>query len=274
MNRVDTKKVAKEWGVSIRSAQNWVKAGRPVESPLKMANQILADGLGSAKAKSRAHELLAQHEGLVPGKGREGDDSREAAAPLFDLGPGLKIGDVDAEDVDLRSTAVWCLAKAKECAGMSPVDMGGFTYWHERYLKTEKAIRDGELHAKRMGLDEGQIITRQEFERLLFAMGFWMLRGVDVDLKGLAPKLVGITFVEEARGILDRYLMRNRFLAAFAQAVAMESGVSLPVWAVELLKAAVDAFWETDEKDPDDVAAYAAFQTALRDRLEGSPKSA
>ncbi len=275
MHRVNTKKWAEFWGVSVRTVQNWLKDGSPVEKPIAMANLILQNPRPAKKALAKAHELIARHEGLLPDPERvKVGDSIAATTPLMDVGPRILIGDVDAGDTDLRSTAAWLLAKAKACTELDPVDMSGFTYWHERYLKTDKAIRDAELHAKKMGLDEGQIINREEFERLMFAMAFWMMRGVEVDLKDLAPKCVGLEFVEVAYGVLDRFFVRARFFSAFSKSITQESGVSLPLWAYDGLKRAVDTFWETDLEDKDDVAAYDAFLAALRYQTEGGAKSA
>ena len=154
------------------------------------------------------------------------------------------------------------------------MDEAGVSFYLEKCLKVRKSIQDAEIHARKMGLDEGQIINRDEFERLMFAMGFWMLRGVDLDLKHLAPKLLELHFVEEAYGVLDRYFVRTRFLSAFSKSITQESGVSLPLWCYEILKATVDTFWETDALDPDDVKAYESFEAGIRAKMEGVAKSA
>lgn len=268
--RLDTKAWAKFWGVSVRTIQNWLKDGQPVERPLDMANLILRNPRPAKAALSKAHELIAKRDGALPADTKPAEDDRNFLSPSTGYAMEAATEPVAAFGVaDLVAMKDKCGARMARCESMVPADMAGVTYWHGLYLKTLEAIKRDELHLKKMGLDDGQIISRAEFDRLLFAMGFWMLRSVDVDLKALAPKCVGLNFAEESYGVLDRYFVRTRFFSAFSKSITQESGVSLPLWAYDSLKAALETYWETDKGDPDDVAAYAEFEANLALRLGG-----
>lgn len=260
MKRIDTSKWAKFWKVSRRTVQNWVKATHPVSAPAEMARLIIASRLGGQAAWEVAQRVLGQI--------GENDSVEIPLSAVRERGaaqPGLD--EVEAERADLDRASAWFFAQMKEAMKIEG-NLGLVTYYHERFLKTEKARRDAELHARKLGLDEGQIIGREEFARLLHALAFWLARGVEVDRAAMAPHFVGLSFVEEVYGVFDRVFMRRRFLGAFEGALGAKSGVSLPVWALAAIEAAVEAYWETDAADVEDVVAWAAWSAALRKKRE------
>lgn len=276
MKRLDTEKWADFWCVSRRAVQGWVKKGHPVDRPLAMADLILSWKSGSPAARSKALALAAESQGLLGGSETLEDcDNIAASTPAMDVVRTPKVGEVGADGggSDLESTANWCNRMMRRSADMQPPDTVSLNFYHDKLLKTRREIRDAEAHSRKMGLDEGAIINREEFERLLFAIAFWMMRGVDVDIDALAPKLKGLDFVGEIRMALDRFFVRSRFFSAFSKSITQESGLSLPVWAYKILEESVNVFWEVDMSDKDDVAAQEAFDAALKFRLEGAAKS-
>lgn len=184
------------------------------------------------------------------------------------MGAGFSEGDGVAIDLSAAKSYYW--KKQEEAARTSNLALVEF--WGKQFLRADKAQRDNELHAQKMGIDEGQIIPRADFSRLCHALAFWFLRGIDGDNAELAGKILDLQHLEVAHDVLDRYFMRNRFLGAFQKAISQESGVSLPRWAYSDLKAAVDAYFEVDPSDGEDVVSYDAFLVVLREMEGGDAK--
>jgi len=261
MHRINTKDWAKYWGVSIRTIQNWVKSGHPVSDVLAMARLIISKRLGGKNALSKAHEVMLEHDKRIPaGEAAPKNDASDISSLGREReGPGLEAFEDEVVDLDRAGKYFW--GKMKEAARVG--NSASETYYHDRWLKNEKAKRDSELHAKKMGLDEGLIISREEFARMVIAFAFWSVRSVELDLKHLSALCVDLPNQEVAWGVLDRHFMRKRFLAAFEKAATCKAGVSLPKWCMAELRRAVDMFFEVDTADEDDVTAYAAFEAAV-----------
>lgn len=263
MHNVDTKKVASYWEVGLRTAQNWVRAEYPVLEKYEMATLILEKRLGGAKAREKAGRIVLEHKGKVES---EGDVARNNSS-LGGERRGLDIGfgEVDEESIDLKQASAWYWAKMKQAAEVK--DQGLMSYYHERFLKNEKARRDAEAHARKMGVGDGDIITREVFSQWSYALAFWLVRSVETDQRLLAPQVLDVGMIELLYDPIERFLMRSRFLKAFTKSLDATGGLSLPKWFLEELNAGVEAFFECDRADKDDVAAWDAYQAVLKRRL-------
>ncbi len=109
---------------------------------------------------------------------------------------------------------------------------------------------DAELRAKKLGIDQGELLPRAECERMIFALGYWSLRATDLSLDSLmgqlklvAPGLDG----EHVRKILERELLSARFLEPFARASKIRNGVGLPDWFVAKMRTTCGDYLEKGE---------------------------
>lgn len=262
MYEVDTKQWASYWDTSRRTIQNWLRAEYPVTDKPAMAELIVSKSLGGAKCKAKAQRILLKEDGRLPSK----NDGVEKLSSLgsgdaVSVGPGLDAFG-DEGEIDLRQASAYAWRKMDDAAKIH--DRGAISYWHERFLKNEEARRKAEIHAKKMGVDEGEVISRTDFSKWSYALAFWLVRSIEVDQRGLV-QLVGRDELEMASlyDPIERFLMRSRFLKAFSKSMSEVSGVSLPKWFFEELNKGVEAFFECDRSDKDDVACFEEYQAAL-----------
>lgn len=117
-------------------------------------------------------------------------------------------------------------------------------FYSEQVIKFSNAVRQQKLMADKLGLEKGDLLARSQAELYFRAWAFWAMRAVDASLNDLSPRLVSLTFPEEVRAVLEPSLLNNRFLIPFVLATKVESGVSLPEWALDCVRDAVDDYIE------------------------------
>lgn len=267
MYNIDTKKWASYWETSRRTVQNWLKAEYPVTEKQPMAELIIEKSLGGLKCREKAERILLERDGRSPSENDAFENLSSLGKGKGLLEPG--IDEVVEEGVDMRAASAWFWSKVVASSKLN--DRAAVSYWQDRYLKNEKAIRDAEVHARKMGVDEGEVITREVFSKWSYALAFALVRSVEVDQRGLVQQIAKdelemATLYEP----VERFLMRSRFLKAFSSSVERMSGVSLPRWFFEEISKGVEAFFECDRSDADDVEAWERYQAVLGKRLEGA----
>ena len=110
-------------------------------------------------------------------------------------------------------------------------------------------IHDEELRAQKLNREIGDTLPRAEVERVVRALGYWSLRGVDEFLSVVAKRLADSTgsgplYPEEVRAILEPELLAARVLAPLTRASQVASPAALPRWCVEAIRASLAATLE------------------------------
>jgi hypothetical protein len=256
-NRIDTAHWSDWWRVSRRAVQQWLKEGKPVSAPAAMARIILASPNPAAGPRGRAEEvLIAEKSGrlqdLIAGPKGEaapppaGSPPPPSAPAAEDPPPAGVEEDIDLEaegaDPDLRSLRAFYHRKLRGAARIN--DQANLAYWESRFLAADKAIRSAELHERKLGLDQGAMLSRPEVERIVHAIAFWLVRGLDQDNKELCRRMLGLTFVEEGLAVLESVGLQRRLLVPFAKASTCDAGVKVPEWVVDSMREAVDDYCE------------------------------
>lgn len=240
----ESQQIADFWGVPLRTANKWRAANKPVGDPIAMARLFLSQKTAPSSAKNKARSLLREMMGIENGGGQNGHKKPELIADPdwaeFEL---TTKGNYEDEKYGqlarFRDFAIFKLEKSHKMGDESGVR--GFGDQHIRY---EQAIRQNKLADLRLGIDEGLLVPKAEFERLLRALVYWLMRCTDAHLPELCPRLMGKTTMEEVRAQLEPALLSVRFLQPLARATAVRAGVSLPEWAVGCLKDSVDDYIE------------------------------
>jgi hypothetical protein len=132
---------------------------------------------------------------------------------------------------------------------MKRKDMPEIRRWNELLIETTNSIRQNKLAAEKLGLDQGDIISFDEMDRIIFAFGYWSMRAVDQHLDAIAAKLADLSpgfDKRTVRAVLEPELLSKRILIPFAKA-SKPSGVSLPARAVAKLSQTVGDFLEDGE---------------------------
>jgi len=142
------KHYAEEFGVSINVFKGWLKKGAPYQNEAKMKTW-----LSNLERKSPGVKEWLRHRGInVAGKKPKKRDATKGAGELSSA----------------ESFRDHYRMKLDEAIQMNDTD--SVKFWNEHYLKIDESIRKTELHAKKLGLEDGTTLARAEVERILRAV--------------------------------------------------------------------------------------------------------
>ena len=112
--------------------------------------------------------------------------------------------------------------------------------------KMEGTLHDAQLRAKKLGIDSGDLVRRDELERPAKFLGYHLLRCADAALGQLAkllterdPSLPPLT-VGEVREMGEPLLLTALVLQPIAKAMEGDNGAAPPRWLVEAMKAGME----------------------------------
>lgn len=128
-------------------------------------------------------------------------------------------------------------------------DMG---FYANLLAKFEGVFHDAQLRAKKLGIDDGELLPRPEVERIAWAIAYWLLRATDQNLDALTSKLTALSPGFDAapvRAVLEPELLSARFLIPFARAAKIQSGVTIPQWLYDKMKESTGDFLENGERE-------------------------
>ena len=100
------------------------------------------------------------------------------------------------------------------------------------YLKIDKQIRESEAHAKKLGIDRGEMLSRGEVERILRAVAWSGNACIDKFSKQIAQRLSDKKPAEVHR-ILKPTLVALTLFEAMKRVAKTPGEVNLPEWCVE-----------------------------------------
>jgi len=225
----DAKALAKFWGVSERTVQRWwAKHMRP-ESV-----DWMRDWARTASRVPDAVELTLRQLAGEIGTGRD----EELAAFLSEV----EIGDDPRSDLDdlLRMKG---LLKAKIKRALDDGNANDLKVYNTELVRITESIRKTRLMQERLGIVEGETLSREAAEQLAHSLVWWCMRSVDTAKLDLCKRLCGLTFPEEVWQVLEPYLLSSLVYLPITRSIEREpSGVSLPVWFTEALRNALDEF--------------------------------
>tara|TARA_R110000765_G_scaffold323837_1_gene415439 strand:- start:12 stop:521 length:510 start_codon:yes stop_codon:yes gene_type:complete len=102
----------------------------------------------------------------------------------------------------------------------------------DAFLKIDKQIRDSEAHAKKIGIDKGELLSRGEVERILRAM-FWAGNACcDKFSKQIAQRLSDKK-PAEVHKILKPTLTALTLFEGLKRVAKTPGDVNLPEWVIE-----------------------------------------
>lgn len=116
-------------------------------------------------------------------------------------------------------------------------DLDDVRYWNELFLKTDKCIRETEAHAKKLGIDRGEMLSRQEVERILRMViyaGNGCIKGV---CHQIAERLSGMDDPGEIYKFIKPTILGGRIFEGFNKVAKAEGPTLLPDWVIEAVLA-------------------------------------
>lgn len=226
---------AKFWGVTQRTIQRWLKKSVPVDDVESMkvwarTQKRLPVGFQKKLAELRVAAPMDadpdwdEFEHQLAEHGETGGEENEARLERY------------------RDFFAFKLNKAIRAGQQDEIK-----YWEARFVTQEKAIRESKLLAEKLGLDNGETL-RKHTEAFVRALAFWSMRTTDDLIEYLAPRLVGLTFPEEVRSVIEPILLDARFVGPLARASQVEGEAGLPDWVPGEIKRAVGNYIEDGER--------------------------
>jgi uncharacterized protein Usg len=232
--------LAKKWGVTRRTAQNWVSQGRPVHDEEALAGDLVRRGRISTKLLARAQRVLedARRRREITSENDSADFSpptEKGERGFMWLNVGEGYGEPDFDRLIQTYWDQWNAAMEVKAGNL-------IEFWDKRYQAAVKAKHAAELHEKKLGLEKGEILGREQFRHLVDVMIFHLLRGIEAEGKDLAPRLLELSFVEEVHHRLTEHRVMSRILVPFIKMAEAAGPLGVPGFVVEQIKDRVDQY--------------------------------
>jgi hypothetical protein len=253
-------KTLEEYALEFRCSTRTVKRYRARGAPLHDKDKMIAWAKTQAKQaiSDATWEVLREHEKKMLGQQPEQPQpdkkviKRDWTAFKADLateGPR----DHQAQMRDLESLLEYYRKRVEDA--IATEQDTEVKFWNELYLDAFNTLRQQKLAADKLGLEEGQLFSKDQLEKILRALAYWSMRSIETDIPELRKQVIGLTDERQAHDILDSFLLSNRFLKPFAKASRIESESTLAPWIAETMKDAVDDYIENGVAEFDKVNA-------------------
>lgn len=147
----------------------------------------------------------------------------------------LKLERVSVEGVEQKSLeemAEYYSRQLNAATSAERVDREDVKFWNDLLLKTDESIRRSEAHAKKLGVDKGELLSRGEVERILRAVAWAGNACCDKFSKQIAQRLSDKKPAEVHR-ILKPTLTALTLFEAMKRVAKTPGDVNLPEWCVE-----------------------------------------
>ena len=106
-------------------------------------------------------------------------------------------------------------------------------HWNDLLLKAEKCIRESEAHIKKLGIEKGEMMPREEIQRIIRAMIYGGNACVRAQVKEIAEVLAAESSPAEIYEMLSPAILGGRIFEGLKALTKSESQVRLPMWVVE-----------------------------------------
>ena len=106
-------------------------------------------------------------------------------------------------------------------------------HWNDLLLKAEKCIRESEAHIKKLGIEKGEMMPREEIQRIIRALIYGGNACVRAQVKEIAEVLAAESSPTEIYEMLSPAILGGRIFEGLKALTKSESQVRLPMWVVE-----------------------------------------
>jgi hypothetical protein len=243
--------LAVHWRVGEATIKRWRTKGAPLTSDEEMAAWFATQNSVPPVALARAKELAT---GATAAGGPPANSDAEWKA-------FVEQSKLDATDTPKQSLA--SITRARDFAAFRFMEAAktnnrsDMKFYADLLSTFDGVVHDAQLRAKKLGIDQGELLPRPEVERIVFALGYWLMRAADLQLDALTGRLKALApglAAEAVRGVLEPELLSMRFLEPFARAAKIQSGVSLPEWFVAKMRETAGDYLENGEKSFEAIA--------------------
>jgi hypothetical protein len=111
-------------------------------------------------------------------------------------------------------------------------DARNIKLYGELHLKTSDSLRRNEIHATKVGLKSGDVMTRAEIERIMKSALYAGNACVHLQLSAICERLAGISDPAELYHVLKPLLVGGLIFSGFSKATS----IGVPDWFIELVR--------------------------------------
>lgn len=117
-------------------------------------------------------------------------------------------------------------------------------HWNDLLLKAEKCIRESEAHIKKLGIEKGEMMPREDIERILAAVVYAGNACVRAQIKEIAEVLAAESSPAKIYEILAPAILGGRIFEGFKALSKSESLVKLPAWVISCVQSEGENYLE------------------------------
>lgn len=214
------------WGVAPRQINRWEARGIPYQDPRPFREWLESNRDGVSPAVREKLERMTGALTVAP---------TTATEPPPDA----------AEEFDDRLIRWRDACAASYDRALAEGRLSDVEFFEERVVKLDKTLRENKLLAKKLGIEEGSLIAKEEFERVVRAIILHLVAGISSLVSLRATRFIGLPDRAAAADRLERELTRAVLFAPLLSAVRQPSGVGLPEWVGEAFRDGVDLVVES-----------------------------
>jgi len=237
------------WSVSTTTIYHWIEREWDIGNLPDMCRNIIASK-AKPPLKARAQHLLSELR-----KGRTinyyGEDWT-LPKEEHDLSPTEQIADVMPPE--FTTVQPMTLDEAFEYYGRQmrlATDANDFTsiaQWHEPFKEIAAAYRQAKLAEQKLGIDSLEIITRENFTRLLWILAWCCCSRADTITTRIAKAATNKKTPSDVYRVVHPIVFQMAFESPFVEIQAQAMDIGLPDWVINELRDTFAAYVANGEK--------------------------
>lgn len=110
------------------------------------------------------------------------------------------------------------------------------------YLKIDKQIREAEAHAKKLGLDRGEMLSRDEVCRIIRASTYAGNACIEGILEQVSEKVSAMDTPEQVYNFLKPIILGGRLFAGFSKVRKTPGEINVPDWLCDTWQDSADDY--------------------------------
>lgn len=231
------------WGVNCSSIERWRRNGAPFQDPEAFAKWCTTRKHVPAAVVAKLKEL-----GLSTEQAKDGSPEWKVFIEGWAAG-GFRPHKGVPESVS-KLCHYYAFRTERAAAAGDGLAEKLYATQHREY---ENTIRQMQLAADKLGMESGEIITRQECERLIAALEQWRCVATSEGIASLAASLCSMQSMTPAAAsaLVERWLIDGAWLKPFRRATRATTQLALPPWAFEAMRREHEQYISTQTHEPD-----------------------
>ena len=222
MTKITQKKIADNFGVNQKMVSRWKQQGAPMNDMQALCKWLRFNRQRMPKELKVGIERMEKQtsKNVIPKTNSSRDQDRKTLE-------------------DFRDYYVEQLNVATKADLADEVK-----HWNDLLLKAEKCIRESEAHIKKLGIEKGEVMPREEIERIIQAMVYGGNACVRGQIKEIAEVLAAESSPAQIYEMLSPAILGGRIFEGLKVLTKSESQVKLPIWIVECFQSEGDNYLE------------------------------